>query len=40
MYQLNLKNHNGFVPVILSMSATILLPPYIQDTATTSKKAM
>lgn len=40
MYQLNLKNHSGRVPLILWMSAASLFAPYIQDTAITSKKAM
>lgn len=39
-YQLNLKNHIGFVPVILWMSVANFLAPYIHDTAITSKKAM
>lgn len=40
VYQLNLKNQNGFELVIDWMSADILLAPYIQDTAIASKKAM
>lgn len=40
MYQLNLKNHNGLEPVIVWISTDILLAPYIQDTAITSKKAI